>query len=342
MRVSVINAGSARRKINDVIRQFKYRQTDVVCISETWEKLDFDKDEFEQLNGLTWLSRPRPGSNLGGGVAVVVNNTFADAKILDIKVPDPLEIIWVSIHPKKKADVKILIACFYCSNTKKYRAPKGLIELHVMDVIHKYMAISDEYRILVCGDINKENLVGIEDLPQFASNIDVPTRGDAFLEYAVSNLVRLQCKAYPPLAPDNPFKQKKSDHHIATIDYEVPAKKPRQWIIRKKRKFNSKKLEKFFSDFREINWWKELNLPTVDEQNDRFNTILTSLVDKHFEYETVRCKEKDVLWYTESLRRQQRKARKNIKKVLQLLFYWLKSPTKIIAKRRKKISTAIV
>ena len=204
MRVAVVNARSANRKLQDVVDQFRYRGADIICISETWEKVDADMEELQELNAITWLSRPRSLSNRGGGVAVVVRNDFASATILNIAVPRPLEIVWVLVTPKKQADVKIIVACFYCSSTKKYRAPPGLLELHVLDVVHEYMAKSEKYRLAICGDINKENLGGIEQLPSFKSDIDVPTRGDSFLEYCVSNLERLQCIAHPLLAPDNP------------------------------------------------------------------------------------------------------------------------------------------
>ena len=176
------------------------------------------------------------------------------------------------------------------------------------------MSKSYKFRLVISGDINKESLVGIEDLPSFGSDIDVPTRGEAFLEYSVSNLQRLQCVAHPPLAPDDPNKNKESDHHIATVDFALKVKEARKWITRKKRKYNGGKLEKFLQEFRSINWWQELNLPTADDMNDCFTEILSTMVNAHFELQSVRVREDDALWYTEALHREKRRVRRRYQK----------------------------
>ena len=314
IKVAVLNARSANKKIEDIIDQLHYRDCNLVCISETWESSKTDREEIEQLHSVTWLSKPRRFDNRGGGCAVVADNSFADISIANIQVPAELELMWVWVRPKTLVKEKLLVGCFYSSGTKKYKPPEDMLQDHVLDVIMEYMARDESIRVLCCGDLNTDDLSSIIDLPGFHNDIDKPTRGPSYLEWAVSNLNLVgECCIHPPLEPDRVNRGKKSDHSIATINYNLTLKKPREWYIHRRRKYNETLLRNFKEEFRMINWWKLLT-GSPDNMLSSFHDVMQLLLDKHFKFEEIRQREGDALYYTPSLRRERRRLKKRYKK----------------------------
>ena len=67
------------------------RESDAVFLTEVWEKLENKKhqsklEEMLELNGIKYISTPRPGAQRGGGAAIVSK--------LNIASPKSVEVVW--------------------------------------------------------------------------------------------------------------------------------------------------------------------------------------------------------------------------------------------------------
>ena len=130
---------------------------------------------------------------------MIADNSYADISMAKIQVPAELELMWVWGKPRIPVKEKILIACFYSSGTKKYKPPENMLQDHIMDVILHYMAKDEAIKVLCCGDLNRDDLSTIIEMPDFHNDIDKPTRGPSYLEWAVSNLkLKGECCIHPP------------------------------------------------------------------------------------------------------------------------------------------------
>ena len=192
-------------------------------------------------------------------------------------------------------------------------AGQNLLQNHIVDVIMEHCTRDESVRILAAGDLNRDDLSTVIDLEGFHSDIDKPSRGPSYLEWAVSNLELVQCSMHPALAPDSEKKGKKSDHGIATVDYLLNKHSSRSWYTHTRRKYNQHRLSAFLTEYNSINWWILLT-GDADQMAVDHRDIETSLIDKHFPEETVRCKEGDAVFYNQALRREKRRVRRKYKK----------------------------
>ena len=122
-------------KIRNFTNDFLERSVDIAMCSETWEDVDKEvhHNEIEymlEMNGLLYLSTPRTHKK-GGGVAIIINKrTFKASKLLDIKVPSNLEVLWVLAKPvSKRANLKRIILCSF------YSPPGSNLKMQLVDHI---------------------------------------------------------------------------------------------------------------------------------------------------------------------------------------------------------------
>ena len=106
------------------VRSFKIdmleRAIDVAFVSEVWEQKEKKEHAFEvekmlEMDGLKYLSKSRPSTQRGGGVAIVTYLKKFSIDKLDIGIPDNLEVIWGVLKPKNGPSKykNILVCCFY-------------------------------------------------------------------------------------------------------------------------------------------------------------------------------------------------------------------------------------
>ena len=91
-------------KINHLKTDILERSIDVSFLQEIWEPqkndtsdFDFEVEKLFEVDGLQYLSLPRPANYKGvsyGGVALIVNSSKFRCKKLSVSVPKDLEVIW--------------------------------------------------------------------------------------------------------------------------------------------------------------------------------------------------------------------------------------------------------
>ena len=127
--IGVTNYRSLAPKVKNVTTDILERELDIVLSSETWQqssntRLKLEIERMFELEGLDFISCPRPSSKRGGGCAIIVNRRKFTAEKLAVTVPHKLEVVWCLVRPRevsKEMKYKEYIACAYYSppNYKK-------------------------------------------------------------------------------------------------------------------------------------------------------------------------------------------------------------------------------
>ena len=100
--VSVSNLRSLMPKISNFKDDMLEREIGLALLSEVWEQKNKKKHQFEiqkllQMEGLKYISTPRPKKR-GGGAAIVANLSLFSLDKLDIFNPHNLEVVWRLFH----------------------------------------------------------------------------------------------------------------------------------------------------------------------------------------------------------------------------------------------------
>ena len=303
-KTAIINARSINNKVEDIGNQFRNANVSLALVCKTWERdqLEDDIEQLEQTYSVTWLSKRRRNGR-GGGVSIVFDNNFASGRLLDVQ--SSLETVWAIISPHQCPTRPIITCCFYSSPTPGRQPPTNAIQEHICDVMSA-LSTSHPNAVFLCGgDINRQPLQDIVALDlnrePFIQVVDKPSREDALLIQAVTNLVSNGCQSRPPLSGDT---GNTSDHRVIDIELQLPKQGKRKWLYRKTRPFSDGKAESFEKEFGNVRWKRMFNqLQTADEQTNIFHSILDGLIDKHFPIKVTKIRYGDPLYYDESLKR---------------------------------------
>ena len=131
--VATYNLRSLIPKIYSLKNDIIERSVDLAFLQEIWEQNEkkshqFEIDKLLEIDGLQYLSNPRPKNAKGksyGGVALIVNQEKFSCEKLNIPIPNNLEVIWGLVRPKNsQAKFKMIIACSFYSPPDKNKNSK--------------------------------------------------------------------------------------------------------------------------------------------------------------------------------------------------------------------------
>ena len=119
-KIAVSNVCSLMPKYENFIQDMKEREIGVNLLSEIWEKPGKKRHKFKieqmlQMEGLKYISTPRPQKR-GGGAAIVSPISKFDLEKLDVMIPYNLEICWGILRPKYIKTMRgneIIVASLY-------------------------------------------------------------------------------------------------------------------------------------------------------------------------------------------------------------------------------------
>ena len=310
-KVAVVNARSVVRKLDDVANMMRLGQ-DIALISETWEK-DVHCDifrEMEELNGFTWISRPR-GIGCGGGVGVAVRNGFGRCTKLDFPNPQNFETVWLMVNPYNRPLVKIVVAAFYSPpSTSRYAKQPGALQEYILEIMGLCAEKFHDCYHVIGGDINDDiidDLLAVDNLTQI---VNLPTRKEKILDILVTDFDAELDSIQPPLSSNE---NNISDHRIPVISCRFP---PRSyvWSTIRRRVFREANVQPYRSKLSSISWRQEFEGLSVDDQVERFNTRLTELSDQFFPITSYRVKSGEFLWFSRGLKRMHRQMKRVYKR----------------------------
>ena len=103
-KISNYNMRSLIPKIGNFSLDMKERSVDISFLTEVWEKLENKKHQFKleellEMEGVQYISTPRPGAKRGGGAAIAVRLESFSITKLNISIPKGLEVVWGMLKP---------------------------------------------------------------------------------------------------------------------------------------------------------------------------------------------------------------------------------------------------
>ena len=161
--IAVTNIRSLVPKIGNFAEDMKERDIGLNLLSEIWEKPGKRKHKFKidqmlHMEGLKYISTPRPPARRGGGAAIVAPISKYHLEKIDVLIPHNLEICWGMLRPKTedKLEIKeIIVASFY--SPPKSKKKSKLLD-HILTTLHVLLKKYPKAGIIIGADRNDLNI----------------------------------------------------------------------------------------------------------------------------------------------------------------------------------------
>ena len=310
-------------KIENFSLDMKEREVDIAFLTEVWEKLENKKHqsklvEMLEMEGVQYISTPRPGAKRGGGAAIAVRLDRFTINKLNISIPKGLEVVWGLMKPKVISGKisKIISCCFYSPPRSKKRS--ALVD-HISLTLQHLLSTHPNAGIVISGDRNSLDVPTLLNIdPSLRQLVKMPTRGLKILDIILSNLERFYDEPIivPPILPDKPNKGVPSDHSgvIATPHTDPSQPQLRTKVVKTIRPL-PESLISVFGQKLEAEDWTSLD-PSLNstEMVNIFQNLTEELVLKTFPSKKIQIYPDDKPWFNEKLRNLRRQRQRIYRK----------------------------
>ena len=294
------------------------RETDVCFLTEVWEKSESKKhqkaiESMLELQGIKYVSTPRPGVRRGGGTALACNEERFHITKLNIQIPRPLEACFTLIKPKNPTGKtnKFICCCFYSPPRSKF---SNKLAEFLTATIGTLRTLHPGSRVILGGDVNDMKLGLLQALdPTLKQTVKGFTNKnqDKTLDVFLMDCQDLyqEPEILPPMSVDLGKVGKDSDHNGVEAQPRcnlIPGGSSlRQQIT--VQPFPESGLFKFGSELAEEDWSELLRTKSITEMVEAFETRSKAMVDNIFPSKTVLVGPQDLPYFTEELRGLKRK-----------------------------------
>ena len=292
--IGVTNYRSLGPKVKNVTTDILERELDIVLSSETWQqssnnRLKLEIERMFELEGLDFISCPRPSSKRGGGCAVIVNRRKFTSEKFTVSVPHKLEVLWCLVRPKevsKEMKYKEYIVCAYYSapNYKK----NGKLVQHLISQMHSFLTKYPRAGFYCGGDRNRMDTHLIENaLPKCIQIVTKFTyKNRKIHDVIMTNMSTLYSVPYvcPAVQVDVPGQGVPSDHDMAVA---VPlagagaGAVSREYYTRTSRPLPESRVREFAQWITEESWGALRGAMSTTEQAQIFKNITQDQVNKY-------------------------------------------------------------
>lgn len=234
-------------------------------------------------------------SRASGGLSIFVKNTIP-ANVLYVNIPDHLEVMYVSIRPKKLPRTVsniVLCALYYPGSTSKYAPPQDDLIFYVIESIQNFHIKYSNPLIILVGDFNDLNIEDICESCSLKQVVKVPTRKDAILDLILTNVDSIFYND-PITLPS-----------IGNSDHLCVVYMPKNYIklenTKKKimiRKFKESEKPEFGSWITTFDWSLLFKIKCVNEKVSYFSTITWLMIEKYFLVQKITISSSDKEWMT--------------------------------------------
>ena len=232
--VAVYNHRSIWKKIKNFSTEFREMKMGVALHSEVWENKEKKAhrrkiDDLFQMDGITYISTPRPNRR-GGGSAITCDDENFFIKEIKVDNPFNLEVTFASLRPKSEfsPSFNIIVCALY--SPPRSRKKSKLID-HISQAYHALKIKYPSAFFLLGGDVN---CLDVSQLLSISSNfkqlVTKPTRQEKILSVIITDLHKSYQEPFiiKPLKPDTEGCGKPSDHSVPVAVPYTDTSKPRR------------------------------------------------------------------------------------------------------------------
>ena len=309
-RITNYNVRSLMPKIRSVALDIIERESDLIFLSEVWQKEDDKKhqskiEELLELDGIKYISTPRSGVRRGGGAALAIRLENFSITKLNVSIPKSLEVVWGLVRTKiPNTRISTIIACcFYSPPRSKKNAV--LID-HITITLQALLQTHSNAGIIISGDRNNIEIPVLESIdPSLKQIVTQPTRGSRILDVIVTNLWKYYNDPVilPPIMPDKPGMGAPSDHSgvLATPLASHTQQSRRTKVFKTIRPLPESLTITFQSKLIDINFSTILGME-VNQMVETFQNTLDDVLTSIFPQKKIIISPQDQPWFNEQLR----------------------------------------
>ena len=242
---------------------------DVACLTETWLR-DDNKDQISFNNYINFHLTRKNVLRSSGGVSIIVKDDIP-ANRLNIKVPEHIECIWLSLRPKwlpRKISNIVIAGVYYPGSKSNYAPSQEDIILHLTATVHNLHKKYARPLFLLMGDFNDLKVDEICDACDFQQVVNVPTRKDAILDLILTNSSNNFYKDPVSLPSIG------SSDHLCVLYEPISEKISTSKKTRFIRKFKKSAMIQFGAWITNFDWSILLNINDVNHKVNYFYTIM--------------------------------------------------------------------
>ena len=317
-RMTLYNVRSAWAKWDNIAEDMHMRETDIMFLTEVWEKLESKKhrkaiETMLELKGLKYISTPRPGARRGGGTALLSAEKNFQLTKLNINIPHPLEVCFALLRPKHPTGKITKFICISFYSPPRSRSNKKLIEFLAASVA-QLRAEHPCAGLIMAADINDLKLPALLAYDPLLKQIvrgHTNKKQDKTLDCFITDMHSLlqEPTIIPPMQVDSGKKGKDSDHFgvecLPRNNLESQGSKMRQKL--EVQPFPESGLVKFGFSLVEETWDMLEASMSSSSMVSIFEKHAKMMVDQHFPKRMISVGDGDLPYFTEELRKLKRR-----------------------------------
>ena len=290
------------------------RQTNLCLLTEVWQVKENKKhqkaiENMMEMNGIQYVSTPRPGARRGGGTAIACREENFHIAKLNINIPKPLEACFAILKPKKPTGKvnKFICGSFYAPPRSRHN--NRLAEF-LATTINQLRMEHPGSHVILGADINDMKLATLLQLDPSLKQIVrgfTNKNGDKTLDVILTDCHNLlqEPTILPPLQVDNGKMGVDSDHKGVQV-------LPRTNLasqgapLREKievRPFPESQRASFSIQLQKEDCASFHNDMSSTEMVDNLEKISKDMVDSFFPNKTIYVGPADLPYFTEELRK---------------------------------------
>ena len=287
-------------KTTDLKAVLDLNTIDIGVFTETWatdntvDSLDNTFDNYIMFHLIRSNCK-----RASGGVSIFVKDTIPATR-LDVNVPNHLEIIYVSVTPKRlPRSVSTIIFCgvYFPGTTSEYAPSQEDILLHLTETIQSFYTKYDSPLIMLLGDFNDLDITDLCEICLLKQVVNVHTRDTAILDLIMTNI-------------DNQlYREPVSLPSIGNSDHLCVLYVPEEYIAPKDtkekimvRKFYKSAMIEFGSWISRFDWSLLFEIKNVNDKVAYFSAVTWLMVDKYFPLKKVLISSTDKEWMTPKIK----------------------------------------
>ena len=308
----------------------KEEEVDLLFMSESWERENFQLDQLIHLENHTVISNVYQRTGKGGRPALVVNHEkyhVQDITNTLINVKWGVEAVWCLLTPKNVTKdskrQKIAYAAIYSKPGSKHKS--DLLD-HLSEAFNILSAkFGRGLHFCIAGDTNELNLNSILSLSsnlvqvvRKPTRIDPKTGFEAILDPIIMTLSQFYQEplCLDPLDPDPDKDGKKSDHRIVLMKpiTVINNKSARYTRVIKVRPMPQSGIDKMRSWLMEETWDTVYKAESSHEKAAIFQDMLMTKFNMFFPEKIRKINSDDAPWITQKLKKMDRRRKRIFRK----------------------------
>ena len=318
-----INPRSIYNKVNEFLTLVEQYESDLICMSETWDRVTLPLENLIQLDGYKVITAVNPRNFKGGKPALIINENKYIIKNLNpdpITVPDGVEAVWALLTPRNTKPTNqfshIVVASIYYRGPKSTR--KDALFDHIAQCYHYLMAkYGNGLQFIIAGDTNRLNLSPILNLsPALKQVVQVPTRlnPDVTLDPIITTMSRLYLPPItkPPIDNDQDKQGKPSDH-LVVLMYPINAQvgmPPRTKRLVSYRPLPESGIQKMGAWVQKQSWKEIYQCPDVNLKAEILQNMMKEKLNEFLPIKTAQFTDEDKPWVNQQVKELDRRCKR--------------------------------